>query len=522
MRKVLFLFFSFCCLISSAQISFQKLYGGIKDETNECLSYNTGILNLTDNNGYIMCHSTLSYASPNKQGIYVLKLDQFGDTTFTNTFYLSNDQTYGRSICQTSDGGYLIGFSNSTLIGSGLIKLNSSGNLVWSKTYSGMSGNYLTGAKGLLLKNGNFLFAGANGGSIGLCKTDPNGNVIYGVRYSLAPFSNDQIYIRSCYECSNGDIVSTGFKKYGAFLYDILLMRTDSMGNLKFAKTYGYDNFADTGYGITELSDSSLMVVAQKDTNSFYKINLLKTDKNGNPLFLKGIYNSDSQWCNNVIHDNQDNIYFCGVAQYTANLAGALLVKCDPFGNILLSRIFKNGQYGNSVYITPDKGIVMGGMGANGANMDCFLIKTDSTLTQGCDIQNYTTSAHTQTFGITNATFVINNDIVANNITFLTKKGTNITTKCQNFPTTSLLSNEADEHFSLYPNPAENHLVLKTNSFITNAQVTITNTFGQIVLNEKDVDVSTLKINTASLLPGLYLIEVRSKTKCLKSKFVKE
>src|SRR5438105_1664694 len=73
-----------------SQITFQKTYGGIKAENNECLNKSTGMLTTTLDGGYAICNTTYSYGkgSPQYQAsAYFLKLNQFGDTLFTRALF---------------------------------------------------------------------------------------------------------------------------------------------------------------------------------------------------------------------------------------------------------------------------------------------------------------------------------------------------------------------------------------------------------------------------------------------------
>jgi hypothetical protein len=109
-----------------------RTYGGSGDD------YGYSILQAQDG-GYIVLGYTESYGSGGFD-VWLIKTDEQGDTLWTRTFGGSGDD-YGYSVQQTRDGGYIIcGKTSSYQAGNSdiwLIKTDPEGNTLWTRAYGG-------------------------------------------------------------------------------------------------------------------------------------------------------------------------------------------------------------------------------------------------------------------------------------------------------------------------------------------------------------------------------------------------
>lgn len=88
----------------------------------------------TSDNGSIICAgNTGNY---NIYSTRILKIDHEGNTQWDKSFLWSNSSTFGLSIAQTPDGGYLFSGGNGySPINGLLVKLDPEGVLIWKKEF---------------------------------------------------------------------------------------------------------------------------------------------------------------------------------------------------------------------------------------------------------------------------------------------------------------------------------------------------------------------------------------------------
>lgn len=112
-------------------VQWKKTYGGTDWD------FGKSIRQTTDG-GYIICGGTYSYGKGDED-YYLIKTNSKGDTLWTRT-YGSMERDEANSVVQTSDGGYILtGYTmaTDTLGNFYTVKVNSNGDTVWTNTYGG-------------------------------------------------------------------------------------------------------------------------------------------------------------------------------------------------------------------------------------------------------------------------------------------------------------------------------------------------------------------------------------------------
>ncbi len=242
--------------------------------TNEPAVSNNFVFDVS-NGGYVVAQksSTNSYAGS------LVKVDSEGKMQW-NQSYQPGIQTYMNYAVQTQDGGYaLIGgveMSGKTIDPTWILKTDANGNLQWNKTLiENFTGSLIT-----QIPNGSYVFAGDSGGvdpwlfTTHLAKTDQAGNILWEKAYE------NQLGYRPRYLLGTSD---GGFMLVGAqYLQDgsasAFALKTDSLGNLVWNKTYG----ENSGFRVALSADEGFIFAGGVyDSSQHYFARLIRTDAVG-------------------------------------------------------------------------------------------------------------------------------------------------------------------------------------------------------------------------------------------------
>jgi hypothetical protein len=250
------------------------------------------------------------------------------------------------TILQTGDGGFLLagitssGPSQPTHIE--LIKVDSSGNMQWNKTYEGTS----IGNRKLLIQTSdvNYALAGeylvTNPHKMGfwLAKINSEGDVIWTQTY----FGEGMGYAETLVQTSDGGYALSGPTHVETNVImgdmDVELIKTDSTGNQQWAKTVG------TGHAnsIIQTSDEGYALATYSTTADFL---LTKTDSTGNIQWRKNYGGLDKNSPSSVVQTSDAGFVVGGSMWLRSNGGGfnLALVKTDTLGNVTWTKYFGAG-----------------------------------------------------------------------------------------------------------------------------------------------------------------------------------
>jgi len=294
------------------------------------------------------------------------------------------------SIQQTSDGGYIIGgYTNSFSAGDNdalIVKLDSSGNISWSKTIGGTYADYISSIQ--QTSDGGYII-GEYTGSFGvgnldalIVKLDSSGNI----SWSKTIGGTNADFIYSIQQTSDGGYIIGGYTySFGAVGYDALIVKLDSSGNISWSKTIGGTN-ADFIYSIQQTSDGGYIIGGY--TYSFgavgYDALIVKLDSSGNISWSKTIGGTNDDSINSI-QQTSDGGYIIGgyTGSFGAGYDDAFIVKLDFSGNISWSKTI-GGTYNDSISSiqqTSDGGYIIGGeiYGFGAGSYDALIAKLDSS-----------------------------------------------------------------------------------------------------------------------------------------------
>jgi hypothetical protein len=272
--------------------------------------------------------------------ISIIRTNEVGDTLWTRV-YQNPGYAYGKAISETTDGGFIVagyrGYSwdanspNDLFI----MKINSSGDTLWSKIYGG-SGDEIMNSM-IPTKDGGYMMAGitnsfgAGDYDILLTKTDSSGNLLWSKSYGNIYTDN----VGDIVQASDGGYLVCGLSKFsGSGVYFASLMKVDGSGSVQWIKEYG-----DTvDYWMCRLVQNSAKEIIIAGDRGMINSNdrdfcLIKTDSSGNLNWCKTFIGSQS-WDHDMgMAICPDYGYILTGISHTATGICFYLVKTDTAGD---------------------------------------------------------------------------------------------------------------------------------------------------------------------------------------------
>jgi hypothetical protein len=454
MKRVLLLMvtagvYAFSCTNLQAQTTFNKLW----DKT----FGGPGIDHLfsgqrTSDGGFIFGGASNSGAGGDKtdpfkggnSDFWIVKMDSLGNKQWDKA-YGSADEDLLRSICQTTDGGYLLAGTNygvgisgdKTQAGKGyddywIVKIDSNGNKLWDKTFGGNDSDMLYAVK--QTPDGGFLLAGSSGSGISGDKTQPNRRIAgnskdywiiktdaNGIKQwdkTIGGTSNDGLtdidltsdggYILGGFSES-----AIGFEKSQASkgVQDYWIVKLDAAGNLQWNKTYG-GNDIDLAWAIKQTTDGGYIIGGYSLSNttgdkSQLSIGqqdywVLKLDASGNKVWDKTFGTNVADYLSNVVETPDGGFLLSGdtsggingdKTQNSKGWSDYWLIKLNAAGIKVWDHSFGgvDSEWPGELFLMPSGGFVIAGESVSGisgdksqgcqGSTDFWIIKTGSLST---------------------------------------------------------------------------------------------------------------------------------------------
>jgi len=335
----------------------------------------------TSDMGFAIAGYTISYGAGGAD-FYVVKLDSIGNLKWTKTVG-GNGNDEGYSIIETYDKGLAVaGFTSSYGAGNSdvyVVKLDSAGNLKWTKTIggTGYDNGYSiiqTSDMGLAI-TGYTNSYGAGGNDIYVIKLDSAGNLKWTKTIGGTGLDVGNSIVQT-YDL--GFAIAGYTYSFGAGNGDVYVVKLDSIGNLKWTKTIGGIN-GDVGSSIIQTFDKGLAIAGY--TNSFGNgdVYIIKLDSAGNLKWTKTIGGASDDYGYSIIQTFDKGLAVTG---YTASYGGVYVIKLDSVGNLKWTKAIGgvHNDIGNSIIQTFDKGLAIAGytLSYGAGKNDVYVIKLDS------------------------------------------------------------------------------------------------------------------------------------------------
>ncbi|WP_421810470.1 hypothetical protein [Flagellimonas sp.] len=358
-----------------------------------------------------------------------------GEVQWMKSFGGSGEDN-GRSIIQTMDGGYaILGYSNSTdgdLAGKSLavndywlLKLDSEGNLQWSKTYGGSKDD--RGQSVIQTADGGYSIVGYAMSDDGdgsnnegfhdnwILRLDANGSVLWEQSFGFS--GHDHCY--DVVQTDDGGFFFAGFLdvtqsngegnsgKGGNYLTrhgvgEFWGTKIDADGNLQWRRYFGGTN-NDRAHGVVQANDGGFVMAGFSESDDFdisntkgsYDFWVIKVDGNGTLLWERSFGGTGIEVSNDIVK-TPDGAYaivghtFSTDTDVSRNHGGSdvWLIKIDDNGNLLWEKTFGGTEFddANGLAVTKEGGFVIAGNSKsidgdateNQGENDLWIIKTDA------------------------------------------------------------------------------------------------------------------------------------------------
>jgi len=323
----------------------------------------------TNDGGYIITGFTYLQDS---RDLWLIKTNGNGDTLWTKTFD-NGDYESGFSVHQTTDNGYITtGSAGGDLW---LIKSDDQGKTLWIKTYGGDNSD--TGTDVQETNDVGYIIVGStksfgNLSQVWLIKTDTNGDTIW--TKTFGGVSTDHGH--SVQQTTDGGYFIVGstaslMPNNNVYLSDGFIIKTDVNGDTMWTRTFGaHNNLSEYGTLGQETSDGGYIISGV--SQNFFPLSqrshmlLIKTNINGDTLWTRTFGDSTLNLVVNSVLQTSDKGYMLIGNELTFNfdiaptLHDVWLFKTNAKGETQWEKAL-GGDVGNSIQQTSDGGYIATG-----------------------------------------------------------------------------------------------------------------------------------------------------------------
>ena len=303
----------------------------------------------------------------------------------------------GYSVKTTNDGGYIITgeYDVSGLFSAQvyLVKIDSLGNLTWTKTFGGekevrtANGTGNRGYGVLQTYDGGYIIGGevhsfsAGMADMYLIKTNPSGDIVWSKSYG----GNLDDYCYSIQETTDSCFILAGStESFGLGIRNVYLIKVSSIGDTLWTKTFGDSTLAGA-FDVRETLDKGFIITGYtfSTIGGDADIFLIKTNTNGNIIWQKAYGGNKNEYGYSVTQTADEGYIITGSTEsYGEGNQDVFLIKTDSLGNLQWSNSYGGASFeeGNSVIQLHNRGfLIVGYTRSFGAGWeDVYVIRTDS------------------------------------------------------------------------------------------------------------------------------------------------
>ena len=516
-KKYYFLLFFYLPFLSFSQaIKFQLDIGNANWQTN-------GIAWQTSDGGYIVNGST-NYNQPSGD-IFLMKTDSAGNKLWLKTYGDTNEDDAFYCI-PTLDNGYLLSGWLSSISGNVFIKTDLNGNTLWVKSNTSGQGSI----KYIFQSSPGAYFLVYSGGA--LSKIDNAGNMLWTKYYDMwGGISSGRV-------TPDGGLILCGNKWINSDSANATLIKTDSAGNPQWEKIFGIVNANnESGNDVCATGDGGYALLgstnwlANGPTGG--QAMVIKTDSVGNMQWAKtygGTFTTGPYQIEAVSGGAIGYVYTLATFGETENnpppqhSGRCSLLNIDINGNYVWGEMYGGmaaNQYNSNdlafnLSRTKDGGFLLSGesqsfCSQSGDPGDIWIVKTDPNGISGCNELLTAITVITPTLTITSSPGWDTTRIFPLTNTTITI-GTWQAKDSVLCPTSNSAVNELTQleaQVNIYPNPSQGKFAITSDRFkIENVEVY--NVMGEKIYSKQSSHEQETQINISSESQGIYFVRVNT------------
>jgi len=297
------------------------------------------------NDGFILLGDTFSFGNGTVGDVWLVRTNEDGIKQWENKISIGEDDE-SEAIMVKQGGSYVIvgnseevyypGYEGSFMFSAA----STNGVKVWTRQY-GDTYHINDASKHFI--NDIYLATGVQDNHIWLMKTNYEGVPIWEKTYPYAGMRGVG-YVVSWTSDGGSIIVGTLQLNSGGSNPDILLIKTDSNGNMQWNNYYGGDE-SDIPVSMQQTSDGGYIILGRtlsygSGSSDWW---LIKTDASGNKLWDKTFGGTKPDYGHDVKQTSDGGYVVVGSIRSETNKIQTALIKTDSSGNLEKQKIFSGG-----------------------------------------------------------------------------------------------------------------------------------------------------------------------------------
>ena len=449
----------------------------------------------TVDSGYIYTSVT---STPSNR-IHIIKCDSSGQMVWARLIGRSDGYDLLPSeLINTKDGNIMLGFiiNSPSVDSTSLLKMNQSGNVLWTKTYSNYGQYDFRGMdlaesidNGFYIANSSYVF-----------KVDSIGNLVWARDYKMT----HSLFAKDIIATSDSGFIIAYHSRVNN---GVKVLKCDSQGSIKWSNIYyDFKNFI-----LPQIVEISNGYIISKGTS------LIKLDYAGDSLWTRtySIFRDSTTLNSLSLTSNNNELLLTYLDRDTiSGLSYGCYAKADTLGSIIwCKKISQNGF--NNMYSYLQGYLLVGDMWHITRPLP-LIVKTNSEGLFGCGVDS-------SCGGFTTNQFYIQTDTIADSALSFTSSISALNVISESVDTLNeclLLSTEVPAYMpqELYSNPAVEQITI--NGLHQNTIIEIFNIVGQVVYF-KAVMQRTEVININHYPAGVYICKINSTTETRFYRFYK-